>query len=266
MTQPLVSATWLRDHLDDLDIILLDASATFDPKNTIKAAVHFDIKNVFSDNQNPLPNAFPAGKQFENECRSIGINITSHIIVFDDKGIFTSPRVWWMFKAMGHDKISVLNGGLPRWQSLGFSTGSLLATTTRKGTFKVNLRKEAIISYVQILENINTQAFQVIDARSMSRFKGISPEPRPHIKSGHITNAINLPYTEVLDRDVFKSTEELKIIFQDLQLSDQPLVFTCGSGITACIVLLAHHLVSGKMASVYDGSWTEWAEKNRLFT
>jgi len=266
MTQPLVSATWLQHHLDDSDLILLDASATFDPSNTIRGALHFDIKNVFSDTKSPYPNTFPTKDTFEKECQQLGINTHSHLIVFDDKGIFTSPRVWWMFKTMGHDKVSVLDGGLPYWHSLGFATGAFRTATVGKGTFKATLSKENISFYEQIIANIDTQACQIIDARSQGRFKGTAPEPREHIKSGHIAQAINLPYTEVLDTDRFKSKEDLKAIFQNHKFSDKPLIFSCGSGITACIILLAYHIASGSMGSVYDGSWTEWAEKNELFT
>lgn len=262
MTPPLVSAVWLRDHLEDSELILLDASSIFDPSNGIKGALHFDIKNVFSDSDSPFPNTFPPTQQFEKEYQQLGIDRDSHLIVFDNKGIFTSPRVWWMFKTMGHEKISVLDGGIPHWHSLGFPTGALPAINTHKGTFKATLNQEALSSYEQITENINTQSCQLVDARSQGRFEGTAPEPRAHIKSGHIPHAINLPYTAVLDGNRFKSKEALEAIFQDRKFSKKPLIFSCGSGITACILLLAYYLVSGNMSSVYDGSWTEWAEKN----
>lgn len=265
MTTPLVTAAWLETHLKDDHIILLDASPTFDLSSTIQGAQHIDIKNTFSDTSSLFPNTFPTAAQFQREARALGINTNSHIVVFDPKGIFHSPRVWWMFRTMGHEKVSVLDGGLPAWNSNRYPTGNPTQITRKEGDFKASLDPTAIKSYEHILQNSKDSACTLIDARSSGRFEGTDPEPRAHIKSGHIPNALNLPYTEVLEDGSYKSKEELNTIFKSLQLPDKPIIFSCGSGITACVILLARYLGTGQLSLVYDGSWTEWAEKQELF-
>ena len=265
MTDQLVSTKWLEQHLSDNNIVLLDASAHFNTTSNIKRAQHFDIKNTFSDTESTFPNTFPDSAQFEKECQVLGINTNSHIIVYDDKGIFNSPRVWWMFKTMGHHLISVLDGGLPEWIAHDLPVTNHVVVKRTTGNFKAHLDESAIKSYAQVVQNITTSNCQLIDARSSGRFNGLDPEPRTHIQSGHIKNSINLPYTEVLDKGKYKSTQELKLIFDNLNLTDAPIIFSCGSGITACIILFALSLISDRQHSVYDGSWTEWAEKESLY-
>lgn len=265
MTDQLVSVQWLKEHIKDKHIILLDASATFDATLTIDGAQHFDIKNIFSDTESPFPNTFPKAEQFEKECQKLGINTSSHIIVFDNKGIFNSPRVWWLFKTMGHDNISVLDGGLPEWTSSNLSTEYLKAPKPTIGNFTSQLQPTAVKRYDQIVKNTKTSDYQVIDARSSGRFNGTTPEPRAHIQSGSIKNSINLPYTEVLSNGKYKTKEELATIFNNLKLTSKPIIFSCGSGITACVILFAFNLISDQASSIYDGSWTEWAEKQELF-
>ncbi len=265
MVDQLVSVQWLKQHFSDDNIVLLDASAHFNTTSNIFGTQHFDIKNTFSDTQSGFPNTFPQPAQFEKECQALGINTDSHIIVYDDKGIFTSPRVWWMFKTMGHHNVSVLDGGLPEWIANDFPVTTIVEVTRPTGNFKAHLDESAIKSYAQVVQNITTSNCQLIDARSSGRFNGTDPEPRTHIQSGHIKNSLNLPYTEVLDNGKFKSTEELKLTFDNLNLEDTPIIFSCGSGITACILLFAFALISDREPSVYDGSWTEWAEKQELF-
>lgn len=265
MTHQLVSGAWLVERLKDANLVLLDASTAFNAQESIKGAQHFDIKNVFSDISSPFPNTFPSVEQFEIESQKLGINSDSHIVVFDDKGIFTSPRVWWMFTVMGHKKISVLDGGLPEWKSYNFPIGNSNSEKRVMGNFKAMFNSESVKLYKDILDHTETSMCSIIDARSSGRFQAIDPEPRSHIKSGHIKNSINLPYTAVLDNRKFKSPEELKTIFKELNLVNKPVIFSCGSGITACIILFAFTLISDQQTAVYDGSWTEWAEKQGLF-
>jgi len=265
MATQLVSPAWLHSHLGDDNIIILDASASYEPSQTIAGAQHFDIKNRCSDPENPLPNSFPSAVIFEEESQKLGINNTSHIIVYDSTGVFTSPRVWFMYKSFGHDNISVLDGGLPAWKSSGFAVTPTREKKISKGDFKARLKKENIKSLHDLEQNINDQTFTLLDARSSGRFKGTAPEPRPQLQSGHIKNSLNLPYTEVLENGKFKSIAMLKETFTDLRIANKPIVFSCGSGITACIILLAYDLISDKPKAIYDGSWTEWATEKRLF-
>ena len=266
MTTPLVTIHWLKEHREDKNLILLDASQEYDENNTIKGAVHFDIKNTFSNTKSPYPNTFPSEKQFEEECRKLGITRDSQIVVFDSKGIFTSTRVWWMFTVMGHKTVAVLDGGLPAWNGAGFESLEIHKPKDTSTSFKVHKNEAVIYHYDQIVDNCNTQEYQLIDARSQGRFNGTAPEPRAHLQSGHIKNALNLPYTQVLSNGYYKPKEELEKLFKDLHIDKRPIIFSCGSGITACIILLAFTLVSDQESYVYDGSWTEWAERNKLYT
>ncbi|WP_348798555.1 sulfurtransferase [Flavobacterium adhaerens] len=263
MSNPIVSPAWLFKHLNHADLIVLEARLEQNQSNVenqnpglqIPGARVFDIKNNFSDTSNPLPNTFPSVEKFTTESQKIGINQNSIIVVYDTLGIYSSPRAWWMFKTMGHNNVFVLDGGLPEWIKEGYPTEKYCKTTYPKGNFVTNLNLDAIKSKEQILENISSQEALLIDARSSDRFHAIQEEPRAGMRSGHIPNSINIPYTTLQQNGKYKSKSELAEI---LNFNNQPLYFTCGSGITACIVLLASELVSENSKAVYDGSWTEW--------
>ena len=265
MPSSLISVSWLQNHLDDKNIVLLDASSA--PNGlVIENALRFDIKNTFSDRASPLPNTLPSASQFEVEARKLGISSDSHIIIYDAQGIFTSPRAWWLFTIMGHSKVSILDGGLPAWSSHNLPLKPYDNTPKSLGNFKANFNTDAVTFYNDILENVSKKSCNLIDARSAGRFSGNDPEPRAHLQSGHIPNSYNLPYSVVLDNGSFKSKDDLKRIFQGLTLDEKPIIFSCGSGITACILLFAYQLISNKPASIYDGSWTEYAENRKLYT
>lgn len=263
MANPIVSAAWLNSQLQNPDLIILEArldpnQANLENQNLeaqIKGARLFDIKNNFSDTSNPLPNTFPSVEQFSTESQKLGINKNSIIVVYDTVGIYSSPRAWWMYKTMGHSEVYVLDGGLPEWIKEGFPTENQQQTTYPKGDFEAKLNPEAIKNKEQILENISNKEAILMDARSSDRFYAAIEEPRPGMRSGHIPNSINVPYTELQQDGKYKPTAELAKI---LNINDQPLFFTCGSGITACIVLLACELISDNPKAIYDGSWTEW--------
>jgi thiosulfate/3-mercaptopyruvate sulfurtransferase len=263
MANPIVSASWLNANLDNTELIILEARLEQNQSNLenqnpdlqIKGARLFDIKNNFSDTSNPLPNTFPSETQFTAESQKLGINKNSTIVVYDALGIYSSPRAWWMFKAMGHTEVYVLDGGLPEWMKNGFPTEKQQQISYPKGDFEAEFQPELIKNKEEILENISTKEAVLMDARSSDRFHATQEEPRTGMRSGHIPGSINVPFTELQRDGKYKSEEELKEI---LNLNDQPLLFTCGSGITACIVLLACELISDNPKAVYDGSWTEW--------
>ncbi len=269
MTNPIVSTAWLQEHLNDPKLILLEARLEQNQSNLenkfqdlqIKGARLFDIKNNFSDTNNPLPNTFPSAEKFTAECQKLGINQNSTIIVYDTLGIYSSPRAWWMFRAMGHSNIFVLDGGLPEWIKNGYSTEIRQENPCAKGNFEAKLRPNFIKNKEQILENIHTKEARLIDARSKERFYASNEEPRAGLRSGHIPGSTNLPFTELQKNGKYKSKEALSKI---LNLNNQPLLFTCGSGITACIVLLACELISDNPKAIYDGSWTEWGQNPNL--
>lgn len=267
MKNTIVSATWLHKNLNNLDLIILDASQKDNISGLkskfeglkIKNARFFDIKNSFSKKDAALPNTLPTAQEFEQECRKLGINKSSKIVVYDNLGIYTSPRAWWLFKTMGHKDIAVLDGGLPAWNAEGFELESITKTAFALGNFEATFNPDLVKDIEAIKSNLISKKHLLVDARSEGRFSGTAPDPRPNFKSGHIPNSINLPYTKVLENGKFKSENELKMLFNALNIEKNPLVFTCGSGITACIIMLASELVSENQKAVYDGSWTEWA-------
>ena len=258
----------MAEHLNDVDLVILDASAATATGQVseyenikIRGARYFDLKKDFSDSNNPLPNTMPSAVQFQIACRKLGINTTSKIVVYDNLGVYTSPRVWWMFKAMGHSNIAVLDGGLPDWIKNGFKVEVKNQISYDKGNFVARFNEEMMVDFDLVFQNTTTQKALVVDARSEGRFQGTQPEPRKDLRSGHIPNSINIPYESVLQDGKFKSRVELNEIFNEIKTEKRPLIFSCGSGITACIILLASTLVLDKKNSVYDGSWTEWAKK-----
>lgn len=268
----LVSVQWLSENMDDPNLVLLDASLlkTADGKDsdlknlTISGARIFDLKADFSDQTSPYTNTFPSEEQFEKACQKLGINKTSKIVVFDNKGIYSSPRVWWMFKVVGHENVAVLDGGLPEWVSNGFTTIKKEKLTYDSGDFKTSLNKELVLRFSDIQKNIEGQKFTLVDARSEGRFNGTADDPRKELQSGKIPGSVNIPFTSLLDNGKFKSVEDLQSIFNDKLSSDDQLAFTCGSGLTACIVALASEISFKQSRFIYDGSWTEWATRNGL--
>lgn len=269
---PLVTANWLSENLDIPNLIILDASVKHNvsglipefPNLQIKGARHFDMENVFFDKKNDIPNMIPNPTVFSKECQKLGINKNSIIVVYDNLGIYTSPRVWWMFKAMGHQYISVLDGGLSAWKNEGLPCEEISKIKYKKGDFEANYQPDMVKDANFLLQNINSDLALVIDARSESRFNGTVPEPRDNMSSGHIPKSINIPYQKVLQNGEMKSKVELEQLFKNIEKTDKDLVFTCGSGVTACIILLASELVLNNKKSLYDGSWSEWGQAGKF--
>ncbi|WP_028376769.1 sulfurtransferase [Leeuwenhoekiella sp. MAR_2009_132] len=270
----IVSAAWLYENLKEENLIILDASlgATIDGtqtdlnEKTIPNSRYFDLKANFSDGDAAFPNTLPTAAHFEVECQKLGVNTDSKIVVFDNLGVYSSPRVWWMFKAMGHKKVYVLDGGLPEWNAQGFEVEERKGANWETGNFKATLQQELVVSYDEVVANIKNPSFLIVDARSEGRFNGTEPEPRKQLQSGSIPHSVNIPYTEVLENGKFKSKGELQEVFDDTVEQDTDLVFSCGSGLTACIIMLASEIAGQKSKRVYDGSWTEWAELQNLKT
>lgn len=263
MKNTIVSAKWLNEHIEDPNLIILEARLD---QNQIKdtqivGSRLFDIKNTFSDTSNPLPNTFPSEGQFTTECQKLGINKDSFIVVYDTTGIYSSPRVWFMFNVMGHSNIAVLDGGLPEWIKQGYPTEKPKETTSAIGDFQGHLNAEAIKNKEQIVENIETKEAVLLDARSSERFHATIEETRVGIRNGHIPGSTNVPFESLLEDGKYKPAADLSEIFN---LDDKPLYFTCGSGITACILLLATELISDNPKAIYDGSWTEWGQATDL--
>ncbi len=271
MNPYIVTADWLNENLNNKDLVILDARqsnnkaglvSTFE-NIQIKGAIHFDIKKQFSDLESAYPNMLLDAVHFEKKCQELGINQNSKIVVYDDLGIYTSPRVWWMFRIMGHKNVAVLDGGLPEWSMKNYSTESFGSTSKiRKGNFKAAFQVEKVVDLNFVKENINTEERIVIDARSSGRFNGTTPEPRKGLRGGNIPKSISLPFQMVLENGKFKSFEEIQVVFDNLSIKkEDALIFSCGSGITACIIYMASEMISDNPKAIYDGSWTEWAQE-----
>ena len=264
MNSTIVSSKWLSDNFDSPNLVVLDASQPRGKSESISQQIigarPFDIKGVFCDKSSFLPNTFPSKEQFEEGCQELGINSSSKIVVYDSLGIYTSPRVWFMFKAMGHENIAVLDGGFPEWIAMGFETEAIVEKKYSIGNFKATYQPEMIRSIRFVRENLAKKESLVIDASSVDRFNSLVPEPRADLRRGNIPNSINIPFQNTLENGKFKSVEKLTRLFKENKSENKSLVFSCGSGITACIVLLAAELVFEGNKAIYDGSWTEWAQ------
>ncbi|WP_033958282.1 sulfurtransferase [Psychroserpens jangbogonensis] len=258
----IVSCKWLHNnrHLDHL--ILLDTSVKTEmsiSEDYIPNSRYFDIKGKFNDISAEFPNTIPSEQQFEDEARQLGINKDSIIVVYDDKGIYWSPRVWWLFKTFGFKNIAVLDGGLPEWQKLGYETSSSINVPNWKsGNFLAEYDTSKMCYFEDISKLSKNDDVKIIDARSKERFKCLVPEPRKGLRRGTIPNSENLPFTNLLSGNCLKPKQELKTIFETFIIGDKSLTFSCGSGITACILALAADISDYKQITVYDGSWTEY--------
>ena len=262
---PLVSVEWLHNHLNDENLIIFDASmnkVTSDANALeelqILNAQFFDIKQVFSNTNAPFPNTVPSEEQFTNEVQKLGVNSDSNIVVYDDKGIYSSARVWYLFKAFGFENIAVLDGGLPKWKSANYPLETKKQQSKEKGNFKAIYNPEAFKFFSGIQKSSKNNNHLIIDARSENRFKGIVPEPRKGLRSGSIPNSVNMPFSKLLNGNCFKSKEDIQKEFDAINTKNEHLVFSCGSGITACILALGAELIGKTNTSVYDGSWTEY--------
>lgn len=261
LKSPIVSVEWLNSHLDEEKLVVLDGTINktqeFMGPQILKARF-FDIKQKFSDITNPFPSAFPSEKQFQREARHLGIDHNSTIVVYDDKGIYSSARVWWLFRAFGFVNIAVLNGGLPAWQQAGFPTQAPRPYSGKMGDFKAQLQPGFMQFFKDVKKASKQHTHVILDARSSDRFNAKVPEPREGLRSGNIPNSKNLPYTALLDNGFLKAKTDIEPLFAPLAKKEAPVIFSCGSGITACILALGAEIIGYKNISVYDGSWTEW--------
>lgn len=272
--QSIVSTEWLQQHLNDPDLIVLYVMGLKKKQQALQEQADavqipgsrfFDLKQDFQRPGSELPNTIPTPAQFTAACQALGIKKNSKIVLYDSSGVYASPRAWYLFKVMGHSKVAVLNGGLPAWQAAKLPVESFQKHTFTDGDFQANFQADQFQDTKAMQANIASQDRAVIDARSEGRFQGTAPEPRAGLSSGHIPGSYNIPFTEVLENGHYKPSAELSAIFNQLDLQQDKLTFSCGSGITACIVLLAAEQALGDLPkAVYDGSWTEWASTEGL--
>ncbi len=267
--ESLVDAAWVAGHLDDSAVRIVDGSWHLPPTGRngreeyseahIPGAVYFDIDTI-SNPDSSLPHMLPTAEAFATAVGAMGISNEHRVIVYDADGLFSAPRVWWMFRAFGHDNVALMTGGFRAWQSEGHKvTGDI--PTPQATAFEARFNAGMVRSKAQMRANMDSGAELVLDARAANRFAGTEPEMRPGVRPGHIPGSGNLPYSEIVDAASghFKSAEDLRNAF-DAQgaTGAHPVTTTCGSGVTACILGLGLHLIGRDNWAVYDGSWTEW--------
>lgn len=260
-----VSVQWLKENFTAENLVLFDASmkpimpvANAAPETPayIPGSLRFDFDDVLCDHNTSLPHMLPTPEFFEDEMQKVGVNQNSAIVVYDKNGIYSSPRAWWMFRAMGHDQVAVLDGGLPAWIQAGYETVSSLRMPTLRGNFASHPRPGLLVDSTSVVHALSDSAFSVIDARSAGRFAGQEPEPRPGLRGGHMPGAFNIPFAETQADGKMKAPALLRELFA--QHKDKQLIFSCGSGVTACVLALAAEQAGLTQLAVYDGSWSDW--------
>ncbi|XP_069557508.1 3-mercaptopyruvate sulfurtransferase [Brachyistius frenatus] len=276
-TRALVSGPWLADAIRNKlvgpKLRILDSSwylpkTKRDPKDEfaqthITGSSFFDIDEC-CDKTSAFDHMLPTSSHFSEYVGGLGIGNNTHVVVYDtsDFGSFSAPRVWWMFRLFGHSLVSVLDGGMKNWLAEGYPVTAEHSKPERR-KFEATLNQSWVKSYEDVVENISTKQVQVVDARSAGRFRGTEPEPRDGILPGHFPGTINMPFTSFLNASGKKQgTESLSELFRDAGVDlEQPLWATCGTGVTACHVVLAAHLLGHPGVCVYDGSWCEWFKR-----
>ena len=264
----LVSTAWLAEHLGDPDMRVLDASwylpdAGRDPKADyaaahIPGARFFDIDEI-SDTRSELPHMAPPPEKFMSRCRAMGVGDGHQVVVYDSAGLFSAPRVWWLFRLMGKTDVAVLDGGLPKWRAEGRPVEDL-PPLTRERHMTAQRQAHLVKDVTQVAQAAKLRDWQIVDARSPERFAGTAPEPRPGLRAGHVPGSCNLPYGDLLNPDgTMKDADGLRAAFEAAGVDlGKPVITTCGSGVTAAILTLALARLGHDRNALYDGSWAEW--------
>ncbi|MCG7372335.1 3-mercaptopyruvate sulfurtransferase [Pseudomonas luteola] len=270
---PLVSTEWLANTLGNKDLVIFDASVYLpnEPKHArteyeaahLPGARFFDIEEI-SDQDTTLPHMVPSQGRFARLVGELGVNNQSRVVVYDQKGLFSAARAWWMFRLFGHDQVAVLDGGLPKWQSEHRPVEQGPAPVVPAQTFEATFHARMLRGLGDIQANLDSRLEQVLDARAANRFEGSVPEPRAGLASGHIPGSASLPYTDLLNADgTFKDVETLRARFAHAGADgSRSVVTSCGSGVTAAVLLLGLAVAGLPEGALYDGSWTEWGSRS----
>jgi len=269
-----VSTAWLVEHLDDTNFILLDASMevvlgkeplVYEQFRCIPNAINMQLEQDFFDHHSSMSHAMPTVDLFTQSAQQLGINQDSVVVIYDNQGMYSAPRAWWTFKTMGFDKVYILDGGLPQWMAENLPTADQYITPIKLGNVTATPQNGGVCNSHMVLCTFDKQGVTIIDARAEGRFNGLAPEPRAGVRSGHIPGSVNLPFANVLDGYRLKSPMALSALFKQTINDDaEQLIFSCGSGITACILLVAAKVSGAKNVLLYDGSWAEWGASETL--
>ncbi|HXP08234.1 MAG TPA: 3-mercaptopyruvate sulfurtransferase [Acidobacteriaceae bacterium] len=269
---PLVPPSWLAGRLSDPRTVILDA--TLPPvgvtppvdtharylANHIPGAIFFDIE-ALSDSSTPLPHMMPTPEAFSRDMSAMGIEEGMTICIYEQEGVFSAPRAWWMLRTFGASDVYILDGGLRAWIEAGLPTSSGPVHRT-PANFRGALDREAVKDFQQ-MQHLIAGRGQILDARSAARFTGAAPEPRPGISSGHMPGATSVPFTELVKDGRLKSVEQLHEVFVSRGVDlEKPITTTCGSGVTAAVVALGLEIAGADRVTLYDGSWAEYAQRS----
>lgn len=275
-TPSIVSVAWLAAHLNDPDVVVVDASVHLPDTGRdagaeylaehIPEAVFFDL-SVIADADNPLPRKVPPAHTFATEVGRLGIGEHAHVIAYDTPGLYSAARVWWLFRLFGHERVSVLDGGMVAWKASGggVEPGRVTLAPT---TFPLRTRGESFAAWSDVADAIEDSTVQILDARTAGRFAGTEKDRYPGTGIGHIPGSLNLYWGDLLDperRTLLPVAEiEAKLLAAGLDDGADETLLTCGSGLTACILALAMDLTGRSHWRVYDGSWDEWGRRDDL--
>lgn len=276
MTTPLfVSADWLQEHYNDERLQVLDARLLppgMEAVRDIQAeylaghlpdAPYYDIE-ALSDHTSPYPHMLPRAESFAVAMRELGVSSDKHLVVYDEGNLFSAPRAWWMLKTFGVAQVSILAGGLQGWKESGFAlaTGEV---NLPEGEFEAHADESRVKRLTDVLLISHEGGAQIIDARPANRFNAEVDEPRPGLHRGHIPNSLNVPWNSLVEQGKLKPEAELQTLFADAGIDiTQPVVASCGSGVTAVVVILALTALGARDVTLYDGSWGEWGSRDDL--
>jgi thiosulfate/3-mercaptopyruvate sulfurtransferase len=269
---PLVDTQWLAENIGRADVKVIDSSFYLPTENRdngaeflaghIPGAVFFDIDEI-ADKSTSLPHMFPSESKFAEAVGGLGIASGDTVIAYDGGKLTGACRAWWMFRAFGHGDIAVLDGGIGKWRAEGRDIEAGPANPT-PAAFEARFDAVMVRSMNDVLAAIDAGDPQILDARAAGRFDGTAPEPRPGMRSGHMPGAYNLPYDRLLrDDGTVRTTEEISALFAEAGIDlGRPVITSCGSGVSAAVLLLGLDLIGHDKGTLYDGSWSEWGSRD----